>query len=180
MLWEGTMPRQPARQPSTTAPVALHRQRGWGTVLLHRILGRLLRFLVVLGSLLVSLLLGGVCLALVYGAPLLVAGVWVIYGLPTLHSWWTGHAQSTSLAAICAWLGGGFISGVGVFVLTQSLVSCGLAALLPQREVVYASQPAVAPRWRRTIQRRVRWRPGVGGQTPAVVELEETIIEEQV
>jgi len=59
-------------------------------------------------------------------------------------------------------------------------VSCCLAALLPQRAATDASQPAVAPRWRRTIQRRVRLRPEVGGQTLAVAELEETITEEQV
>ncbi len=174
------MLRQTALQPSTTAPAAPHRQRGWGTRLLHRILGRLLRFLVVLGGLFGALLLGVVCLPLAYGVPLLVAGVWVIYGLPALHGWWTGQAHSASLAALCAWLGGGFLSGVSVFVLTQGLVSCGLAVLPPQREAAHASQPAVAPRWRRTIQRRVWLWPGGGGQTLAVVELEETITEEQV
>jgi len=174
------MPRQPALQPPTTALATPHRLRDWGTMLLHRTLGRLLRFLVVLGGLLGALLLGGVCLVLVYGVPLLVAGVWVIYGLPALYGWWTGHAHSTSLAVLCAWLGVGFISGVGVFALTQGLVSCGLAAFLPQREATCAFQPEVAPRWRRTIQRRVRLWPGGGGQTLAVVELEETITEEQV
>jgi hypothetical protein len=175
------MPHDHALQPSATTPAAVPQQRSWSSTLLHGTLRLLLRPLLALGGLLGALLLGVVCLALLYGVPLLAAAVWIVYGLPLLLTWWIGPLHARPFVALCAWLGGGLMSGAFVFGCTQAL-GAGLLLRCPCLRTapgLPASSPTAAPLWRRTIRRRVRLQSGAGGQTLEVVELEETIVEEQ-